>query len=46
MLSFQIANELIRREDESFPLEFIEEGSETDEFWSFLGGKKEVRFVL
>ncbi|KAF8356657.1 fli-1 [Pristionchus pacificus] len=36
----EIADELIRRDDESFPIQVVNEGEEPDEYWDFLGGKK------
>ncbi|ETN79136.1 leucine Rich repeat-containing domain protein [Necator americanus] len=36
----RVANEMINRHDECFPVEVIKEGEEPDEFWEYIGGKK------
>ena len=39
----QIADELIRRDDECFPIEVVKEGEEPADMWDYMGGKKKVR---
>ncbi|KAK6037971.1 gelsolin repeat protein [Cooperia oncophora] len=36
----RVAEEMINRHDECFPVEVIKEGEEPDEFWEYIGGKK------
>ncbi|RCN26638.1 gelsolin repeat protein [Ancylostoma caninum] len=36
----KVAEEMINRHDECFPVQVIKEGEEPEEFWEFMGGKK------
>ena len=37
---FQVADDMINRDDESFPVVVIQEKEEPEEFWQAMGGKK------
>ncbi|XGW13461.1 hypothetical protein V3C99_000077 [Haemonchus contortus] len=36
----RVAEEMINRHDESLPVQVIKEGEEPDDFWEYMGGKK------
>lgn len=42
-VAVQVAEEMINRDDEDFPVVEVTEGEESEDFWNFLGGRKKYQ---